>query len=199
MLHFFDVADLKEDLSLAFKMLGDFVSDGDAPVRVDHFLQSPEERPGLLGDEFSSTCQVSAWFLDHFSARRAFIYVLEIIPDHPLVAFAAYLPPYFAFIDSQAGEAALKKGYGKDDAINAILTAVRALAVRSSCDPDPSTESSPRRTSPTRCQGRLGVRLFRATHLHGARTRQRRPRLRHRPGGDRPPRCGQHLLGLRRP
>ena len=48
------------------------------------------------------------WFLDYFLARRAFIYVLEIIAQVLLVAFASFLPPrWLAFIDNEAGEAAL--------------------------------------------------------------------------------------------
>ena len=82
--------------------------------------------------------QVPKWFLDHFSARRVFLSVLEIIAQVlPLAAFASFLPQgWLAFIDNQAGEAALKKGYGKDDAVNGVLTAFWALAVRRMWDPD---------------------------------------------------------------
>ena len=48
-----------------------------------------------------------------------------------------YLPKrWLAFIDNQAGEAALRQGYGKDDAVNGVLTAFWSLAVRLSWDPD---------------------------------------------------------------
>ena len=51
--------------------------------------------------------------------------------------FSSLLPKrWLEFIDNQAGEAALRKGYGKDDAVNGVLTAFWALAVRMSWDPN---------------------------------------------------------------
>ena len=78
------------------------------------------------------------WFLDHFAARKAFVYVLEIVAQVlPLAAFSSVLPMrWLAFIDNQAGEAAPCKGYGKDDAVNGVLFAFWSLAVRMSWDPD---------------------------------------------------------------
>ena len=54
----------------------------------------------------------------------------------PLTAFASFLPTLLAFIDNQTGEAALKKGYEKDEAVNGVFTAFWALAVRQTWDPD---------------------------------------------------------------
>ena len=92
-----------------------------------------------MGDmTFYDHGQVPQWFLDHFAARKAFIYVLEIVAQVlPLAAFSSVLPMrWLAFIDNQAGEAALRKGYGKDDAVNGVLTAFWSLAVHMSWDPD---------------------------------------------------------------
>ena len=61
--------------------------------------------------------------LDTITSRRAFIYALEVYAQ--LMAFFALaerLPSdWLAFIDNTAGEAALKKGYGKDAFVNGML------------------------------------------------------------------------------
>ena len=75
-------------------------------------------------------------FLRHFAARRAFIYVLDIVAQLiALATFARQLPElWIAWIDNSASEAALKKGYGKDMAVNGVLAAFWALAMRWSPD-----------------------------------------------------------------
>ncbi|CAE7358754.1 eIF4E1 [Symbiodinium sp. KB8] len=64
-----------------------------------------------------------------FSARKAFIYVLEIVAlVLPLVTLARCLPTnWIAFIDNVAGQFALK-GYGKDPSVNGILASFWGLA-----------------------------------------------------------------------
>ena len=77
-------------------------------------------------------------FLKHFAAHRAFIYVLEIIAQLiALTTFARHLPElWVAWIDNSAGEAALKKGHGKDMAVNGVLAAFWALASRMRWSPE---------------------------------------------------------------
>ena len=57
--------------------------------------------------------------LGPLAARKAFIYVLEIVAQVlPLVTFARRLSPcWVAFVDNAAGQFALVKGYGKDPAV----------------------------------------------------------------------------------
>ena len=53
--------------------------------------------------------------------------MLEILAQ--LVTFGAKLPTaVIAFIDNTAGQAALIKGYGKDDAVNGMISAFWSLA-----------------------------------------------------------------------
>ena len=61
---------------------------------------------------------IPAAFLKHFAARLAFIYVLEIVAFVAqliaLSTFARQLPElWVAWIDNSAGEAELRKGYGR--------------------------------------------------------------------------------------
>ena len=69
---------------------------------------------------------VPPWFLQKFSARRAFIYMLEIFAQMvAFVAFSSQLPgAVTAFIDNTAGQAALTKGYGS------LLAAFWAMAAK---------------------------------------------------------------------
>ena len=75
--------------------------------------------------------------LGPFAARRAFIYVLEIVAlVLPLVTLARRLPPHWiAFIDNVAGQFALK-GYGKDPSVNRILASFWGLAADRQWSPD---------------------------------------------------------------
>ena len=73
-----------------------------------------------------------------FAARKAFIYVLEIVAQVlPLVTFARRLGPFWiAFIDNVAGQFALMKGYGKDPSVNGILASFWGLASDQQWAPD---------------------------------------------------------------
>ena len=76
--------------------------------------------------------RVPSWFLKHFAARKAFIYVLEILAQvFALVAFGRRLPRFWlAYIDNVAGQFALLKGYGRDASVNGVLAAFWASAAR---------------------------------------------------------------------
>ena len=73
---------------------------------------------------------VTRKLLQRFTSRRAFIYFLEIYAQ--LLAFVAHLddlPHYWiSFIDNSSGLAALQKGYGRDPAVNLLLTLFWAMA-----------------------------------------------------------------------
>ena len=79
-----------------------------------------------------------------FAARQAFIYVLEIFAQlMAIIVFAKRLPQlWIAWIDNTAGEAALRKGYGKDPHVNGILASFWALAARQAWSPEFSRVSS---------------------------------------------------------
>ena len=68
-------------------------------------------------------------FIQRFTQRRAFIYMMEVLAAVMAVVFLQEeLPPYFVmFVDNQAGRCALQKGYGNDARVNAIITAFWAL------------------------------------------------------------------------
>ena len=67
----------------------------------------------------SAVLYVDACFLD--GERRVKAGLTRSAQVLPLAAFASFLPKrWLAFVDNQAGEAALKKGYGKDDAVNRV-------------------------------------------------------------------------------
>jgi len=93
----------------------------------------------LLGDHvFYDFGVIKPELLQPFVARKAFIYVLEILAQVlPLVVFAPRLPPHWiAFIDNVAGQFALMKGYGKDPAVNGILASFWGLAAERQWAPD---------------------------------------------------------------
>ena len=79
-----------------------------------------------------------AAFLETFAARKAFIYVLEILAQVlALVAVNRRLPSrWLAFIDNVAGQWALTKGYGKDPAVNGVLAAFWSTAALADWLPD---------------------------------------------------------------
>ena len=83
-------------------------------------------------------------FLNLFAARKAFIYVLEIFAQLMAASvFAKRLPQlWIAWIDNTAGEAALKKGSGKDPRVNGILASFWALAARQAWSPEFNKVSS---------------------------------------------------------
>ena len=66
------------------------------------------------------------------TSRKAFIYALEVFAQlRGLLALAKRLPPnWLAFIDNTAGEAALRKGYGKDAFVNGMLATFWGTAAR---------------------------------------------------------------------
>ena len=103
---------------------------------------SPEEAhrlAGRIGDKvFFAYGTIPVSFLKHFAARRAFIYVLEIVAQLIVLStFARHLPEFWvAWIDNSAGEAALRKGYGKDMAVNGMLAAFWALVSRMQWSPE---------------------------------------------------------------
>ncbi|CAE7923243.1 unnamed protein product [Symbiodinium sp. KB8] len=90
------------------------------------------------GDVYYDYGVAPAEFLHVFAARKAFIYVLEILAQVlALVTMGRRLPQrWLAFIDNVAGQWALTKGYGKDPAVNGILASFWATASLSDWLPD---------------------------------------------------------------
>ena len=121
-----------------------FFQEGDVVHKAGFVPRSAQARPTdrwtngwgfvlVIDDEvFYSRGVVPAWFLRRFASRKAFIYVLEIVAQLlPLLAFGERLPSFWtAYIDNAAGQWALLKGYGKDDAVNGVLSAFWASAAR---------------------------------------------------------------------
>ena len=121
-----------------------FFTDGERRHKAGHVPDglnpSPHQRAAngwgyvlRIGDRvFYDHGVVPPWFVKLFSARRAYIYMLEVFAQ--IIAFAAFaqlMPPtVVAFIDNTAGQAALTKGYGKDAAINGMISAFWNLAAR---------------------------------------------------------------------
>ena len=70
--------------------------------------------------------------LNQITSRKAFIYALEIFAQlMATLSLAQRLPmSWLAFIDNTAGEAALRKGYGKDAFVNGMLAAFLGTAAR---------------------------------------------------------------------
>ena len=86
-----------------------------------------------LGSEvYYDYAEVPAEVLRAFVTRKAFIYALEVVAQViALAAFGRWIPSaWIAFIDNVAGQCALSKGYGRDSAVNGILTTFWALAAR---------------------------------------------------------------------
>ena len=121
-----------------------FFTDGERRHKAGHVPDglnpSPHQRAAngwgyvlRIGDRvFYDHGVVPPWFVKLFAARRAYIYMLEVFAQ--IIAFAAFaqlMPPtVVAFIDNTAGQAALTKGYGKDPAINGMISAFWNLAAR---------------------------------------------------------------------
>ena len=70
--------------------------------------------------------------LNQSTSRKAFIYALKIFAQlMAILSLAQRLPVnWLAFIDNTAGEAALRKGYGKDAFVNGMLAAFWGTAAR---------------------------------------------------------------------
>ena len=70
--------------------------------------------------------------LNQIKSRKAFIYALEIFAQlMATLSLAQRLPTtWLAFIDNTAGEAALRKGCGKDAFVNGVLAARWGTAAR---------------------------------------------------------------------
>ena len=99
-----------------------------SPPKHRHQVVSPIENGwGFVltcgGDTFFSHGSVPEWVIRPFGSRRAFIYLLEAIaPVIACVLMRDLLSHHLlAFVDNQASLQALKKGYGRDFAINGLL------------------------------------------------------------------------------
>ncbi|CAE7389000.1 unnamed protein product, partial [Symbiodinium pilosum] len=80
---------------------------------------------------------VPAWFVRKFGARRAYIYMLEVLAQIlAVVTLADALgEDWVAFIDNAAGQWAFNKGYGRDPSVNDLLSAFWSLAAMHSWRP----------------------------------------------------------------
>ncbi|CAE7699540.1 unnamed protein product, partial [Symbiodinium sp. KB8] len=79
-----------------------------------------------VGDTtFFANGSVPYWFVRHFSSRRSFIFLLEILAQVvPLMALEPRLHRHcLLFVDNEPAKHALVKGYGKDESINRLLQA----------------------------------------------------------------------------
>ena len=67
-----------------------------------------------------------------YGKRRAFIYFLESFAQVAAVAFAAHMgiPRITCYIDNEAARCALTKGYGRDDAVNSMISMFWATVTR---------------------------------------------------------------------
>ena len=90
------------------------------------------------------------WLVQIFATRKAYIYMVEILAQLvAFVTFGAKLPAaIIAFIDNTAGQGALTKGYGRDGAVNGMISAFWSLAARQGGSSS-SSGSRRRPTSPT--------------------------------------------------
>ena len=133
-----------DQLDMAVLYADAFFTDGERRHKAGHVPDglnpSPHQRAAngwgyvlRIGDRvFYDHGVVPPWFVKLFAARRAYIYMLEVFAQ--IIAFAAFaklMPPTIvAFIDNTAGQAALTKGYGKDAAVNGVISAFWTLAAR---------------------------------------------------------------------
>ena len=133
-----------DQLAMAVLYADAFFTDGERRHKAGHVPDgmnpSPHQRAAngwgyvlRIGDRvFYDHGVVPPWFVKLFAARRAYIYMLEVFAQ--IIAFAAFaklMPPTIvAFIDNTAGQAALTKGYGKDAAVNGMISAFWTLAAR---------------------------------------------------------------------
>ena len=133
-----------DQLAMAVLYADAFFTDGERRHKAGHVPDgmnpSPHQRAAngwgyvlRIGDRvFYDHGLVPPWFVKLFAARRAYIYMLEVFAQ--IIAFAAFaklMPPTIvALIDNTAGQAALTKGYGKDAAVNGMISAFWTLAAR---------------------------------------------------------------------
>ena len=91
----------------------------------------------LNGHTYYDHGAVSSTLLNTLVSRKAFIYALEIVAQIiALISFGRRLPTsWIAFIDNVAGQFGLMKGYGKDPAVNGILSAFWSTAARHDWQP----------------------------------------------------------------
>ena len=127
-----------------------FYQPGETRYKAGHFPAEVPAKPGSKGSNgwgfvvrigatvFYDCGTAPADFLDLFASRRAFIYVLEILAQVlALVTLSRHLPArWLAFIDNVAGQWALTKGYGRDEAVNGVLAALWSTAALAEWLPD---------------------------------------------------------------
>ena len=127
-----------------------FYQPGETRYKAGHSPAEVPVKPGSKGSNgwgfvvrigatvFYDCGTAPADFLDLFASRRAFIYVLEILAQVlALVTLSRHLPArWLAFIDNVAGQWALTKGYGRDEAVNGVLAAFWSTAALAEWLPD---------------------------------------------------------------
>ena len=123
----------------AYFKLGDrkwSLFDANIPTKWPSDMHLAENGWGFLcGDRGKVTAghgQVPANVLRLFVSRRSYIYFLEIFSQAIcLLTNSAHLPAFWvSFCDNRAGLSALRKGYGRDEAINRPLSWFHALCLR---------------------------------------------------------------------
>ncbi|CAE7341292.1 unnamed protein product [Symbiodinium natans] len=112
-----------------------FFQEGDVVHKAGFVPRSAQARPAdrwTNGWGFVLVIDDEVFYSRGVVPAKAFIYVLEIVAQLlPLLAFGDRLPSFWtAYIDNAAGQWALLKGYGKDDAVNGVLSAFWASAAR---------------------------------------------------------------------
>ena len=153
-----------------------FYKPGEVRHKAGHIPAEVAVKPGTRGQNgwgyvvrigaevFYDYGVAPAEFLHVFAARKAFIYVLEILAQVlALVTMGRRLPQrWLAFIDNVAGQWALTKGYGKDPAVNGILASFWATASLSDWLPDFRRVPSKANVADAVSRGDLS-----AAHRHG--------------------------------
>ena len=92
-----------------------------------------------VGDiTFFANGSVPYWFVRHFSSRRSFIFMLEILAQVvPLMALEPRLHRHcLLFVDNEPAKHALVKGYGKDESINRLLQAAWIFIEKAQMHPE---------------------------------------------------------------
>ena len=100
------------------------------------------------------------WFVRHFTSRRSFIYMLEILAQIlPIVALEPQLHRRcLMFVDNEPAKHALMKGYGKDDGINRLLQAAWVVLEKACIEPEWQRVSSAANVSDGVSRGDLSWR-----------------------------------------
>ncbi|CAE7863082.1 eIF3-S7, partial [Symbiodinium necroappetens] len=135
-LNYPDLTALTEDMTDGFQMLGEIRPGPGWRRREDGKYQNPVPIADLIAtnadyvrrkDEDLGESAADG-FQDLFAALGFLTKTSKIIA---FAAFAKMMPPTIvAFIDNTAGQAALTKGYGKDTAVNGMISAFWTLAAR---------------------------------------------------------------------